>query len=250
MYQKSLILALLTALTLSAGAQATLIDRGGGLIYDSVLNITWLQDANYAKTSGYDADGLMNWDQAKTWATNLVYAGYNDWHLPNTAPVNGISFNDFFTSDGSTDFGYNITSPNSEIAFMFNVNLGNHGYLSPSGASSGCYKNSSDTCLDKIGPFSNLEPYLYWSNTAVSHIPSPGGFFGDGEPGDFFAWSFSMVDGVQRADLKIASLYAWAVRDGDVAAIPEPETYTIFALGLALLVWVHRKPPKHATQFT
>jgi hypothetical protein len=37
----------------------TLIDRGGGLIYDTDLNVTWLADANYAQTSGYDADGFM-----------------------------------------------------------------------------------------------------------------------------------------------------------------------------------------------
>ena len=34
-------------------AQAALVDRGGGMLYDTVLNITWLQDANYAKTSNY-----------------------------------------------------------------------------------------------------------------------------------------------------------------------------------------------------
>ena len=44
-------------------AQATLFDRGGGLIYDNVLDVTWLQDANYAKTSGYNAEGIMSWDQ-------------------------------------------------------------------------------------------------------------------------------------------------------------------------------------------
>ena len=42
-------------------AGATLIDRGGGLIYDTVLNITWLQDANYAQTMGYqDVGGYMS----------------------------------------------------------------------------------------------------------------------------------------------------------------------------------------------
>jgi hypothetical protein len=42
-------------------SDAELIDRGGGLIYDTVLDIKWLQDANYAQTSGYDDDGRMNW---------------------------------------------------------------------------------------------------------------------------------------------------------------------------------------------
>jgi hypothetical protein len=48
---KKVVLALATAGLLSSGAaQATLVDRGGGLFYDNVLNVTWLQDANYANT--------------------------------------------------------------------------------------------------------------------------------------------------------------------------------------------------------
>ena len=45
-----------------------LIDRGGGLLYDDVLNITWLQDANYAMINGDDVDESMNWYEATTWA--------------------------------------------------------------------------------------------------------------------------------------------------------------------------------------
>ena len=60
--------ALLTSVAV-APAGAALIDRGafndgfGGsvhLIYDTDLNITWLGDANFAQTSGVDADGKMN----------------------------------------------------------------------------------------------------------------------------------------------------------------------------------------------
>ena len=65
-------------------ANALLYDRGGGLIYDSDQNITWLQDANYAKTSGYDSDGRMTWDNAVAWANQLEYQGYKDWRLPTT----------------------------------------------------------------------------------------------------------------------------------------------------------------------
>lgn len=54
---------------------AALYDRGGGLIYDSVLNITWLQNANYS-------GGTMTWDNAVDWADNLVFQNYNDWRLP------------------------------------------------------------------------------------------------------------------------------------------------------------------------
>ena len=65
----------------ATAAQAALVDRGGGMIYDTDLSITWLQDANLAKTSGYDADGRMSWVAANQWAANLIYGGYADWRL-------------------------------------------------------------------------------------------------------------------------------------------------------------------------
>ncbi len=36
-------------------------DLGKGKL---VLDITWMQDANYVQTSGYDSDGKMYWDEA------------------------------------------------------------------------------------------------------------------------------------------------------------------------------------------
>ena len=84
---KKVILALATAGLLSSGAvQAALNDRGGGLIFDDVLNITWLADANYAQTSGFisvfgvfGSNGGMPFSQANTWAANLSF-GRNRWN--------------------------------------------------------------------------------------------------------------------------------------------------------------------------
>jgi hypothetical protein len=50
--------ALTVALVPSVGL-AALIDRGGGLIYDTDLNITWLQDARYAAADLFIARGRM-----------------------------------------------------------------------------------------------------------------------------------------------------------------------------------------------
>jgi MYXO-CTERM domain-containing protein len=73
----------LTAVAMWSGsAAAELHDRGHGLIYDSARGITWLQDANYARTSGFDADGQMNLAVARSFANNLVYSGFDDWLLP------------------------------------------------------------------------------------------------------------------------------------------------------------------------
>ena len=92
-------------LAVSMSANAALVDRGGGLIYDTDLNITWLADANYAMASGYDADGRMTWTNAMTWAANLSYGGYIDWRLPTTLqPDPTCQFNDAIGS-----YGYNCT---------------------------------------------------------------------------------------------------------------------------------------------
>ena len=90
---------------------AALIDRGGGMIYSTESNLTWLQDANYAKTSGYDADGRMTWDEAMNWAANLSYCGYDDWRLPTYDP-------------GSPQQGCNATLQH-EMAYLLYVELGN-----------------------------------------------------------------------------------------------------------------------------
>ena len=44
-------------------SSAALYNRGNGLIYDDVLNITWLQDSNYIVNSGYDPDGWVSWQE-------------------------------------------------------------------------------------------------------------------------------------------------------------------------------------------
>jgi hypothetical protein len=229
---------------MSGAAQAALHDRGGGLIYDDVLNVTWLQDANYAETSGYDVDGRMTWNQAMTWANQLVYGGFDDWRLPTVEPVNGVDFNPDYTFDGTTDTSYNITSPNSEMGYMFHVNLGNSSYYTPTGAISGCYISyPADTCLDNTGQFVNFELYGYWSGTEYAPPPADLGGSGviqtggDPQPSSEIpsAWMFYMTAGNQYSLHKDFELQAWAVRDGDVAAVPEADTWAMLLAGLGLI---------------
>lgn len=66
-----------------------LIDRGNGLVYDVERNITWLKDANYAKTVGRAADGQMTWQQAKAWVAGLTYRGISGWRLPDARGADG-----------------------------------------------------------------------------------------------------------------------------------------------------------------
>ncbi|HOY70254.1 MAG TPA: PEP-CTERM sorting domain-containing protein [Methylotenera sp.] len=238
------VIALGVSVIIYAGtAQAALNDRGGGLLYDDVLNITWLQDANYAKTSGYDVDGLMYWNDAAAWAGNLSYGGYDDWRLASHSPVNSISWNYNSSNDGSADFGYNISSPNSELAYMYYVNLGLKGQYSPSGIIQpdwGIFGNGTLNGVDlssygqnDVGLVKNLQPHTYWSGTAY-------------EPDTILNWYFAPSIGYQGVTINVNNLYAWAVRDGDVAAVPEPETYAMLLAGLGLVGFSVKRRKQYA----
>ena len=227
--RKSLLANTMAALLVFTGAaQAALHDRGGGLIYDDVLNVTWLQDASYARTSGYDADGAMTPGEANYWADNLSYydsvrnVTYDDWRLP-AMPRNYIA-GTTYAYDGSAETGFNITSTDSPLAFMFYVNLGNSGVRTNTGALTGC----GASCLANTGPFINVLPNFYHYYRADYGNPT-------------LTWVFHMGAGEQLTKSSSWPAQAWAVRNGDVAAVPEPETWALLLAGLGILTGVARR---------
>ena len=233
---------LIVSLTLlSCTAQAALINRGNGMIYDDVLNITWLQDASYATTSGFDSDGLLNWSQANSWVNNLVYGGYNDWRLPSISPNNGSStFNSGFSFNGTTDRGFNNASQLNELGYMFYVNLANISFFSPSGISNqpGSETFNSSFIDGNSGlsySFDNIG-LTYWTGTVNDPFLNAG-----------WGFNFQNFNGISTGETQIHSLLsglsAWAVRDGDVAdtlvvtpppppSVPEPGPIGLLAFGL------------------
>ena len=57
------------------------IDNGNGTITDRVTGLMWMQK---------DSGKSMNWQQALMYAENLVFAGYDDWRLPNAKELQYI----------------------------------------------------------------------------------------------------------------------------------------------------------------
>ena len=199
---------LLAAGLFTVSAQAGLIDRGKGMIYDDTLDITWLQDANYAQTSNYDADGRMTWADANTWADQLSYGGYDDWRLA--------------SAGNAPTTGYNVTT--GELGHMFYNNLGNTAGTSILG-------NVSFTDATPGGgteSFLNVQSYAYWLGEEYA-------------PDTNRAWAFLTDYGGQNHRNKVISYYSWAVRAGDVSAEPEPGSVSLLALGLLGLMKVRRR---------
>jgi hypothetical protein len=199
---------------LTGAAQAALVDRGGGMIYDTTRNITWLADMNYAKTQ-YDAtggaqgraDGTMNSAAARAWADNLVYGGYSDWRLPTLNPADTSC-----TGGSGVGFGYNCTGGELSGLFVTDLGYNNNG--------SGLI-TSDDTAeqIANLALFSNVQSSVYWSGTVFAQSPS-------------LTWTFSADLGFQGRDSDIA-WYSVAVRPGDVtASVPEPQTLALALLAL------------------
>lgn len=214
---------LVLSLGTAAGVQAALVGRLADdfgryrAVYDTDLDITWLADANYAATSGYDADGRMGWAAAQDWIGALNAGGYlgvGDWRLP--------------LSDGC--ISYNCTG--SELGHLFYTELGGvAGYGDPMPPLA-----DADLAL-----FANLPAGGFWSAT---------GYLADAA----WAFEFGPYDvGRQIYFPKDVEFYAWAVRSGDIGAtpavsmaalaVPVPAALGLFISGLIGILSVVRRRP-------
>ena len=204
---KKLLILVIAFLLFSSTAQATLIDNLDGTVtqirdeatYGDGSTLTWLKDAN---TSG----SSMTWDDANTWANNLVFGGYDDWRLPTT--VDGTFV---WGVDGTTTAGYNIIS--SEMGYLYYQSLGNLGAYDTSGVFP---QPGWDEIVKNTFPFDNLQlnPGYYWSSTEnISRNPQ----------GDY-AWLLRFRHGAQDSDFKWLDGHAWAVRGTPSSSDPNPRT--------------------------
>ena len=213
MIKKIVTASILVCCSIASTAQAALQGRDlNGSIdsfeayYDTVLDITWL-DVN---------SGAMG-QEAAYWATSLSIVDavnnntYDNWRLPTTLQPDASC--DSQPAGGSSGYFCN----GSEMGHLFYSELGGTAGLS--------ILTSADPDLAK---FTNLQAFYYWSGT--EYAPNTG-----------YAWTFRLSGGYQTVAGKSNGLYALAVSPGDVAAVPEAETYALMLAGLGLIGWRMRR---------
>lgn len=213
-------------LSLSHPANASLQLRGENMVYDDSTNLTWLRSATYSAGSAFDDgssanDGRMTFTSAQAWVSQLSI-DYPDmgmtvsgWRLPSYDPAQGPS----------------------EIAQLIQYSLANP---------------SSAQVPKNWGPFTPLQDGFEWLGSPYNEPPPTRSFVsieGWVVRDTVYAWppslawatdGFVHLPGVVQLDLLTGATYqqegyAWAVHDGDVAAIPEPSTYASMLAGLALI---------------
>jgi len=171
------------------------VDPGGATVYDPVTNITWLANANLAATNAFGLplctspttpslcvaqDGAMTWSSAVQYIANMntaTYLGQTNWQAPTIS---------------TTCPGYSCYGTDNPMGNLFYNQLG----LVPGAA-------AVATPNIPLGPFKNLQPYLYWScvgNTIQSACQSAG-------PAPNFEQSYSFGAGFQGTDLLANTLF-------------------------------------------
>lgn len=197
------------------------LDRDGqaDAYYDTVLNVTWLRDAN--------ASGVADWGSARNWASQLVIGGQSGWRLPITAQPDP-SCSGQSNNVGSFFFG----CQGGEMGHLYYVAFGNKGYWDQAGTF------QADFGMKNTGGFINFQSGTYWTGTEFA-------FDVDG------AWIFKTFHGGQDFDAKSANYFAIAVHDGDVVgALPEPNTLVILLGGLGAIAAVRRKTVSQRRQWS
>ena len=192
----------------SAPAGGALIPREGGqTVYDARLGVTWLADANLAAKEAFgvpnvNKSGSMNYATAVRWvaAMNALnngagYLGHHNWQLP-TAP--DVDRTCQLSGRNGEPFEYHCSG--SALGSLYYASLG---LREPDSA--------VPSSQNRVGPFQNFQPYLYWSKSAAA------------DPKQGFV-SFSFSTGFQGANVYRNYLYVLPMIKGKPAGPPASAT--------------------------
>jgi hypothetical protein len=203
------VLNIITLLIFWTSAPAALIDNGSGLIYDTVLNITWAQPESQPALSS------RTWEDANVWASDLTLGGVSGWRLPYISVAAGAG-----PLDQPVDCSISTETEcrDNELGYMYYYNLG--------GTESQAPVNSGDPNL-ALFPTLSASNDFYWTGTEIDSSS---------------AWYFIFISGEQSFTIKDYVFYlSWAVHEGNISAVPVPAAVWLFGSGLLGLIQVTRK---------
>lgn len=170
------------------------------VVYDAKTDITWLADANFAQTEDFGVEditpnGSMRHATAEKWVAAMNrkrLLGTDKWQLPRSPESDT-------TCSAKGKFGFNCRG--SDLGSLY------YGYL---GLQRGTpVVKAPDS---PVGPFHDLEPYLYWSCHAA---PDALTCNTDASlPAENFGWSFSFGNGFQGTTLGMNELYVLPYHPG------------------------------------
>ncbi len=185
-------------------ASAPLVPAADGqTIYDPNLKLTWLADGNLAAKETFgilniNKSGSMDYATAVRWvdAMNKLdhgagYLGHNNWQLPTTPRQDNSCAR---AGRHGESFGFHCSG--GALGYLYYGSLG---------------LREPDTAVlipaNKVGPFHDFQPYLYWSGSAAA------------DPKQGFV-SFSFNTGFQGANVPLNHLYVLAMIKGKLASTP------------------------------
>jgi len=146
--------------------------------------------------------------QSLTWTKDANLNGQMDWATA-VAWANNLDY------AGYTDW---VLPTIDQLATQFSTNLGE-----ASGQSIAASHN------DSYNLFTNLQSFKYWSGSEYVYLPGT-------------AWAF-YNDGENPTNVLNMNnqFYAWAVRPGDVAAVPVPGAFWLFGSAMVGLMGLKRR---------
>jgi len=173
----------------------SLVDNGGGFIYDPDFNITWY-DYTYQSSPGFG----VTWQEASAWASGLTVGGVSGWRLPSALNLDG----------SGPCFGWYCVG--SEMGHLYYTELG-----LTAGKVFG-FPISNEY------PFHNILSTEFWTGTEFA-FPGSGFYY------NFTAYGFTGGYGMGT----LFSALAVHEGNIAIAPIPEPETYAMLLAGLGLI---------------
>jgi hypothetical protein len=207
--------------TAQANATDTLISAlGGKVVYDATTNLSWIADANLAASNTFgltygvnyvndiynpsviNSNGTATWGGAQTWIAAMNSANY-------------LGYSDWRLANVSSLSG----------GFISTGELGNLFY---NGLGQVANQSITTTHNSNYSLFQNVQSNFYWSGTQLASNP-------------LYAWDFATYNGTQGSFVKAYSNFVLAVRTGQVAAVPEADTYAMMLTGLGLMGFMVRR---------